>query len=92
MQLHYCNAYAAADLATFHCTRVRKMAVSALDPSMLLGFVVRDADDWRDLRRRVGEVRSCFTFAFLLADVVVFGSFRERYSPSQTSRRHGLQT
>lgn len=64
LQLHYCNAYAAADLATFHCTRVRKMAVTALDPSMLLGFVVRDADDWADLRRRVGEVRFLFLSIF----------------------------
>jgi len=55
-QLHYCTAYSAAELKTFHCDRVRKMPLSGLDPSMLIGFLCRDEDDWRDFRRRVSEV------------------------------------
>ena len=64
MQLHYCTAYSAAELKTFHCERVRKMPLSGLDPSMLIGFVCRDEKDWWDFRRRVADVCYLFTFYF----------------------------
>ncbi|KAJ7249825.1 hypothetical protein C8J57DRAFT_1355711, partial [Mycena rebaudengoi] len=38
----YQRVYAPAELRTFHCEKVRKMPLSGLDPSMLLGFVCRD--------------------------------------------------
>lgn len=41
------------DVATCHTRRLRRIAVSAMDPSMLLGFLVRDEADWRDWRRRI---------------------------------------
>lgn len=44
------------DLRTFHCDRVRKMPLSGLDPSMLLGFLCRDEQDWKDFRRRMAEI------------------------------------
>ncbi|PPR05795.1 hypothetical protein CVT26_010145 [Gymnopilus dilepis] len=56
IQMHYCTAYSAAELKTFHCDRVRKMPLSGLDPSMLIGFLCRDEADWLDFRRRVGEL------------------------------------
>ncbi|KAJ3517680.1 hypothetical protein NLJ89_g354 [Agrocybe chaxingu] len=56
VQLHYCTAYSAAELKTFHCERVRKMPLSGLDPSMLIGFLCRDEADWWDFKRRVGEL------------------------------------
>ncbi|KAJ7842649.1 hypothetical protein B0H14DRAFT_2586211 [Mycena olivaceomarginata] len=34
-----------AKLRTYHCARVRKMLLSGLDPSMLIGFIVRDEGD-----------------------------------------------
>lgn len=56
VQMHYCTAYSATELKTFHCDRVRKMPLSGLDPSMLLGFLCRDQAEWLDLRRRVSEL------------------------------------
>jgi cysteine protease ATG4 len=56
-QAHYAHAYSAAELRTFHCERVRKMPLSGLDPSMLLGFLCRDERDWLDLRARIADVR-----------------------------------
>ncbi|GLB41114.1 putative cysteine protease [Lyophyllum shimeji] len=56
MQEHYVTAYTAVELKTFHCERVRKMPLSGLDPSMLIGFLCKDEADWWDLRRRVGEL------------------------------------
>jgi hypothetical protein len=55
----YQRAYAPAELRTFHCEKVRKMPLSGLDPSMLLGFVCRDEGEWVDLRRRIALVRFC---------------------------------
>jgi cysteine protease ATG4 len=56
MQRHYATAYSAAELRTFHCDRVRKMPLSGLDPSMLIGFLCKDESDWRDLKTRITEV------------------------------------
>ncbi|KAG6882739.1 hypothetical protein C0995_013906, partial [Termitomyces sp. Mi166 len=56
IQEHFVTAYPAAELKTFHCERVRKMPLSGLDPSMLIGFVCRDEGDWEDFRRRVAEL------------------------------------
>lgn len=53
---HYVTQYSAAELRTFHCDRVRKIPLSGLDPSMLLGFLCKDEADWIDLRKRVNEV------------------------------------
>jgi len=58
VQKHYVSAYTAADLKTFHCDRVRKMPLSGLDPSMLIGFFCRDEKDWMDFKHRVEAVSS----------------------------------
>lgn len=56
---HYVHAYPPAELRTFHCDRVRKMPLSGLDPSMLLGFLCKDEADYTDFRLRVADVRPC---------------------------------
>jgi cysteine protease ATG4 len=61
IQLHYCTAYSAAELKTYHCERVRKMPMSGLDPSMLIGFLCRDEKDWWDFKKRVADV--CYIFS-----------------------------
>lgn len=55
---HYATAYSPSELKTFHCDKVRKMPLSAMDPSMLLGFLCKDESDWIDLRSRANEVRA----------------------------------
>ena len=55
MSAFLATAYPISELRTFHCERVRKMPLSGLDPSMLLGFLCRDEKDWKDLRERVAE-------------------------------------
>lgn len=55
LQRHYVTAYSATELKTFHCDRVRKMPLSGLDPSMLIGFLCKDENDWHDLRSRMNE-------------------------------------
>lgn len=50
------DAYSAEQLRTFHCDKVKKMPLGSLDPSMLMGFLCRDYDDWMDLRERLNGV------------------------------------
>ncbi|CAL1697204.1 unnamed protein product [Somion occarium] len=56
LQRHYVTAYSPAELKTFHCDRVRKMPLSGLDPSMLMGFLCKDEHDWNDFRSRVSQL------------------------------------
>ncbi|GAA5880535.1 hypothetical protein JCM3774_001999 [Rhodotorula dairenensis] len=49
--------------ATYHCDKVRKVALSSLDPSMFIGFVVENASDWVDFGARVQQLSSAPMFA-----------------------------
>lgn len=65
---HYVTQYSASELRTFHCDRVRKIPLSGLDPSMLLGFVCKDEADWIDLRKRVNELMQKHKSIFTIQD------------------------
>ncbi len=49
------SAFDPSELATLHCRKVKRMQISGMDPSMLLGFMCKD-EDWLDLVQRVDEV------------------------------------
>ena len=51
-------AYPPAELASFHCQKVRKMSIQGLDPSMLVGFLCKTREDWEDLCSRMREIAS----------------------------------
>jgi cysteine protease ATG4 len=53
----YLDAYTDIQLKTFHSDKVRKMPLSGLDPSMLLGFLVKDGTDFDDFCKRASMVR-----------------------------------
>lgn len=55
---YFATAYPDSALRTFHTDRVRRMPLSGLDPSMLVGFLVKHASDWEDLCTRLRSVRS----------------------------------
>ena len=52
-QIHYVTSYGATELWTFHCERVRKMPLSGLGLSMVIGLPCKTEADWINLRRRV---------------------------------------
>ncbi|WVQ80335.1 hypothetical protein IAT38_002440 [Cryptococcus sp. DSM 104549] len=52
----YASAYSEAQLRTFHCEKVKKMPLSGLDPSMLLGFMCRDEAEFEDFVGRVAKL------------------------------------
>jgi cysteine protease ATG4 len=49
--------YTEEELASVHTRRLRSLRISEMDPSMLLGFLIRDEGDWVDWKSRVAEVK-----------------------------------
>jgi len=86
VQQHYCTAYRMEELKTFHCDRVRKMPLSGLDPSMLIGFLCRDEADWWDFRKRVGEVCCApLLLFFVFIDFPLLASENDIFCTGRTS-------
>lgn len=52
----YASAYSDAQMRTFHCDKIRKLPLSGLDPSMLLGFLCHDEADFEDFCERVAKL------------------------------------
>ena len=57
----FCSSYAMHELGSFHSEKVRKMAITGLDPSMLVGLLCRTHDEWLDLRARMKEMKASCT-------------------------------
>ncbi|KAL8785946.1 MAG: hypothetical protein Q9213_003095 [Squamulea squamosa] len=51
------SAYSKEDIDTCHTRRLRRIPIQEMDPSMLIGFLIRDREDWNDWRRRVTKVQ-----------------------------------
>ncbi|RMZ79596.1 hypothetical protein DV737_g3299, partial [Chaetothyriales sp. CBS 132003] len=56
---HYSNPsdYTREELDSFHTRRLRGLRIQEMDPSMLIGFLIRDEDDWQDWKQRVKNVK-----------------------------------
>jgi cysteine protease ATG4 len=50
------DEYSIEELMTYHCDTVRKINVSTLDPSLLLGFYCKTLDDFEDLLKHWKKV------------------------------------
>ncbi|XP_044715465.1 peptidase family c54 domain-containing protein [Hirsutella rhossiliensis] len=49
--------YADDDIDSCHTSRLRRIHVREIDPSMLIGFLIRSEDDWLEWRRCVKHVQ-----------------------------------
>ncbi len=47
--------YTTADVDSCHTRRLRRLCIEEMDPSMLIGFLIKDQDDWRQWRKHVSE-------------------------------------
>ncbi|CAI7621332.1 unnamed protein product [Penicillium pancosmium] len=45
--------YSTEELDSCHTRRLRRIHIKDMDPSMLIGFVIRDEADWKDWKQRV---------------------------------------
>jgi cysteine protease ATG4 len=50
------SRYTDEEMASCHTRRLKKIDIREMDPSMLIGFLIRDEEDWKDWRRRVSDV------------------------------------
>ncbi|KAK6582611.1 hypothetical protein PZA11_005019 [Diplocarpon coronariae] len=49
--------YSPEDIDSCHTRRLRRVHVKEMDPSMLIAFLIRDENDWKQWRREVQEVQ-----------------------------------
>jgi cysteine protease ATG4 len=49
--------YTAEEVDSCHTRRLRRIHVREMDPSMLIGFLIKSEDDWADWRRSVKHVQ-----------------------------------
>ncbi|KAJ5198413.1 uncharacterized protein N7498_007530 [Penicillium cinerascens] len=47
------EAYTSEEMDTYHTRRLRRIHIKDMDPSMLIGFLIRDETDWADWKERV---------------------------------------
>ncbi|UNI17322.1 Cysteine protease atg4 [Purpureocillium takamizusanense] len=51
------NQYTGDEIESCHTTRLRRIHIREVDPSMLIGFLIRSEEDWSDWRRCVKHVQ-----------------------------------
>ncbi|KAI9717427.1 MAG: Cysteine protease atg4 [Candelaria pacifica] len=51
------QGYTAEDIASCHTRRLRRIHVKEMDPSMLIAFLIRDAEDWKTWRQSVSRIQ-----------------------------------
>lgn len=56
---YYTNvaSYSQADVDSCHTRRLRRIHVREMDPSMLVGFLIKDEEDWLDWKRGIKHVQ-----------------------------------
>lgn len=50
------DVYSKEELDSYHTRRLRRLHIKDMDPSMLIGFLIKDEQDWEDWKRRVTSV------------------------------------
>ncbi|KAE8548067.1 hypothetical protein EYB25_009860 [Talaromyces marneffei] len=51
------SAYTQEQVDSCHTRRLRRIHIDDMDPSMLVGFLIRDENDWIDWKRRIASSR-----------------------------------
>ncbi|OCT47666.1 putative cysteine protease atg4 [Cladophialophora carrionii] len=70
--------YTDEEISTCHTRRLRGLRISEMDPSMLIGFLIKDEDDWEDWKRRLKETKGKAIVHVLDKEPPVPGESRER--------------
>ena len=50
------NDYSQDEIDSCHTRRLRRIHVKEMDPSMLIAFLIRDEEDWKNWRRAIESV------------------------------------
>ncbi|OJJ00998.1 hypothetical protein ASPVEDRAFT_128274 [Aspergillus versicolor CBS 583.65] len=54
---HTKGAYTKDEIDTYHTRRLRRLHIQDMDPSMLIGFLIKDEEDWEDWKTRVASIQ-----------------------------------
>lgn len=72
------NEYKQQDIDSCHTRRLRRIHVKEMDPSMLIAFLIRDENDWKEWRRAVQEVQGKAVIHVADKDPVLYSQGAER--------------
>ncbi|KIW87399.1 uncharacterized protein Z519_12035 [Cladophialophora bantiana CBS 173.52] len=75
---HDPNDYTEEEISTCHTRRLRGLRISEMDPSMLIGFLIKDEQDWEDWKRRIKEVKGKAIVSVFDKEPPVPGETKER--------------
>ncbi|CAJ0903997.1 1247_t:CDS:10 [Entrophospora sp. SA101] len=53
LELKSIDEFTEEEMSTYHCETLRKIPISQLDPSMILGFYCRNSEDFEDFCQRI---------------------------------------
>ncbi|TAQ84604.1 hypothetical protein B7494_g7079 [Chlorociboria aeruginascens] len=70
--------YTEEDIDSCHTRRLRRIHVKEMDPSMLIAFLIRNENDWKDWRRAVQEVQGMKVITVADTDPLLHGLGVER--------------
>lgn len=65
--------YDEEDFDGVHTTRVRRMSLEDMDPSMLIGFLIKDEEDWQKWKATMGELPGKLRLATITESTPSFG-------------------
>lgn len=51
------GTYTKDEVDTYHTRRLRRLHIRDMDPSMLIGFLIKDEEDWEDWKTRVASTQ-----------------------------------
>ncbi|KAL4864946.1 hypothetical protein BDV12DRAFT_175310 [Aspergillus spectabilis] len=51
------DLYTKDEVDTYHTRRLRRLHIQDMDPSMLIGFLIKDEGDWKDWKTRVASAQ-----------------------------------
>lgn len=72
--------YSKEDIDSCHSRRLRRLPMQDIDPSMLIGFLIRDKEDWHTWRRSVTKVQGKPVIHVADKEPVINGQSSERQS------------
>jgi cysteine protease ATG4 len=70
--------YTVEEIDSCHTRRLRRLHIKEMDPSMLIAFLIKDENDWKEWRRAVKEVQGKGVIHVADKDPALYGLGAER--------------
>jgi cysteine protease ATG4 len=70
--------YTDKELDTYHTRRLRRLHIKEMDPSMLIGFLIKDEDDWSAWKQSISAVSGKPIIHVSERELPLYGTGQER--------------